>query len=121
MMTEDYPGLKVPDWFFSKYPYFHYAMDGSQPTFSIASRSESKFYGEIKSEEVFLDLQKVIGESHYDWPISVVLLHECGGITLVFISKDKIQAREPIAWKEVESVEHSYCNGCSEPPNFRAH
>ncbi len=119
-MTEDYRGLQVPGWFISKYPQYHYSWSTYQPLLSIASRSERKFYGVIKDEELFLDLQKILVENEFTGELSVVMLHECGGITIVFITKDKIVAREPLTWKEVESVEHDYCYGCSLPDSLKS-
>ncbi len=115
MMTEDYSGIELPMWFLEKYPQYHYSWNTYRPLLSIASRSERKFYGEFKDEELFQDIQKVLTEVEYAYFLSVVLLHECGGITLVLVSREKILGREPLTWKEVEYVEHNYCNGCSEP------
>ena len=114
MMTEDMRGLRVPDWFISKYPSLHYSYDQYWPVFSMSSRFERKFYDDLKENEMMQDLQKVLAENEFGGTASVVLLHECGGITLVLISKDSIAAREPASWKDVERVEHDYCYGCSE-------
>lgn len=113
-MTEDFQGVEVPEWFISKYPQYHYSWNTYRPLLSIASRSERKFYQPLKETELFTDLQKVLVETEFDSTLTVVLLHECGGITLVHITKDKITGREPTAWKEVEEVQHDYCYGCSE-------
>ncbi len=115
MMTEDYSGLMIPDWFVHKYPYLSYGKSGRQYIMSLSDVWERKYYGELAKEELFLDIQKVLVENEYGQTLSVVLLHECGGITLVLINKDAIRAREPLTWKEVEYVEHNYCSGCSEP------
>lgn len=114
MMTEDYQGIKVPEWFVLKYPQYNYGGDTGTFLLSISSKNERKFYGVIKDEEIFKDIQKILVEEDFTGSLSVVLLHECGGITLVIISRDKIYAREPLTWKNVESVEHDYCYGCSE-------
>lgn len=116
MMTEEFQGIQVPDWFISKHPRLHYGWDWYKPTLSISSRSERKFYSAFKDEELFTDLQKVLVEAEYTGTLSVVLLHECGGITLLFITQTSIQGREPTAWKEVEQVGHDYCYDCSKPP-----
>lgn len=114
MMTENFQGIELPTWFISKYPQYHYSWNTYKPLLSISSRSERKFYRPFREEELFQDLQKVLIEVELRSVLSVVLLHECGGITLVFVSQEKIYAREPISWKEVEAVEHDYCYGCSE-------
>lgn len=115
MMTEYYGGIIIPDWFLSKHPQYHYEWDRYQPLLSISSRIDRKFYSEFNEEEVFVDLQRVLVEGEHSITVAVVLLHECGGLTLVQISPDKIVGREPTAWKEVTGVEHNYCYGCSEP------
>ena len=114
MMTEDFQGVEIPSWFLGKYPQYHYSWNSYKPLLSIASRSERKFYSAFKEEELFTDLQKVIVEVEFDSVLTVVLLHECGGVTLVHISKDNITGREPTEWKEVDEVQHDYCYGCSE-------
>ena len=115
LMSEDFSGIQVPDWFIEKHPKLHYGWDTWKPILSISSRSERKFYSKFKEEDIFVDIQKVLQENEFTGFMSVVLLHECGGVTLVKISKDKIIGQEPIEWKEVEEVEHNYCYGCSEP------
>lgn len=112
MMTEEYSGLEVPTWFLEKYPQYHYSWNLYKPVLSIASRTERKFYSALKDEELFQDLQKVLAENEYEYAMSVVLLHECGGITLVRVSKDEIKGLEPNSWKEVKSVEHDYRDCC---------
>lgn len=113
MMTEDAPGITVPEWFITKHPTLHYAWERHLPVLSIASRFERKFYDTLATTELFTDIQKVLIEAEYTSTLSVVLLHECGGLTLVLISKNTIRGREPLLWKDVESVEHDYCYGCS--------
>ncbi len=115
MMTEEYSGMQIPQWFIEKHPTLHYGWSTWKPIMSLSSRSERKFYGRFKEEDIFIDIQKVLVENEYNGTLSVVLLHECGGITLVLISQTKILGREPLTWKEVEEVTHNYCNGCSEP------
>lgn len=116
MMTEDYAGLEIPMWFVERYPQFHYSWNTYRPLLSIASRSERKFYRPFLEEDLFLDLQKVLVDVEYTGFLSVVLLHECGGITLVRVSQGKILGREPLTWKEVSAVEHDYCYNCSNSP-----
>ena len=109
MMTGDWGGIKLPEWFISKHQEL-YIHDGE---LSLASRVERKFYDPFKDEELFTDIQKVLQETETTFIVTVVLLHECGGITLVHITDHNISGREPTEWKEVDQVTHNYCYGCS--------
>lgn len=114
-MTTEHYYQEIPQWFLEKYPDLAYgAMKEQRWSFPISLRGERKFYDKFSEQEIFVDIQKILREKDID-DISVVLLHECGGITLVKIGRDKISGREPVEWKEVEMVEHNYCYGCSEP------
>ncbi|MEV0297450.1 hypothetical protein [Nocardia sp. NPDC050710] len=44
--------------------------------------------------------------------LELILLHECGGITKVHITRDRIRMAEPTGWREVDEIEHWFC-GCS--------
>ena len=108
----------VPKWFQNKYPEMSFRSGNEGKTFPASILYERKFYQDISSTELFVDIQKVLNEDNsapyeYDWVFPIVLLHECGGITLVHITKNAITAREPIGWKDVERVEHDYCYDCS--------
>ncbi len=114
-MTESWAGIELPEWFTEKYAdYFHFLEYKSKKLFSFASKEARKYYGDLEDDEELRDIQKVMIEGDIDGTLSVVLLHECGGITLVFITKENIKAREPRTWEDVSSVTHSYCYGCSE-------
>jgi hypothetical protein len=106
---------EIPNWYREKYPdyTFHINKKTGKNVFPIAQLWESKFYDPIETDERFLDIQKVIKELNMT-DIVIILLHECGGITRVKITHDSITAREPIDWKDVKEVEHSYCYGCSD-------
>jgi len=114
--TEDIR-YEIPKWFVEKYSYLCFGSveneNGVVPSFPISSKREVKFYSSISEQEVFVDIQKILKEKDFD-DLVVVLLHECGGITRVKITKDSITAKEPTEWKEVKSVEHNYCYGCSD-------
>lgn len=112
MTTEAYAGIKIPQWFKDKYTCFNYGIDD---VFPITLKYETKFYAKLSEDERLLDIQKILKDDNFTGSTSVVLLHECGGVTLVFITTDSILAREPLTWKEVESVEHDYCYDCSKP------
>lgn len=129
MISEDYH-REIPEWFVSKWDNIHCHIripidafgnptNEGRPYFSfpISTLKERKFYAEFEREELFLDIQKVLKELKIK-NICVVLLHECGGITKVVISEDKIEGMEPIEWKKVESVTHDYCYGCSDVKNI---
>ena len=119
MTTEGFSGIEIPQWFKDKHDWFNYGAQYRNPNspdvFPITLKGESKFYDKFSEDERLLDIQKIIKEAEVK-DISVVLLHECGGITLIKITKDSITAREPLTWKEVEKVEHNYCYGCSDSP-----
>lgn len=120
-ITEDMRGVEVPRWFVEKYPDhrpWHNA-ETDKYYFPIVQPWESKFYRRLDETEVFKDIQKILQEhpdKNWSAEIALILLHECGGITRVKITRDSITGREPTAWKEVENVEHDYCYGCSDAP-----
>lgn len=114
-----YTPVAVPKWFIDKYDDFEYFEDDGIKSFPIALLGERKFYVHLKDTEIFIDIQKVLLESKDDCEIIVVLLHECGGITRVSITKDEITGQEPTKWNMVEAVEHNYCYGCSDVNNTK--
>lgn len=114
VMAEDW-GLDAPKWFLEKYAdTFHFLEYEGSRCISFASKTARKYYSALEEEEQFKDIQRVLIEAGVDRTLHVVMLHECGGITLVFITKESITAREPREWKSVSFVEHSdNCYGCS--------
>ena len=110
-ITEHMGGIKVPQWFIEKYP-DHYIHGGT--TFPIIQPWESKFYGIMAETEIFQDIQKILIEDGYKNTMTLILLHECGGITKASISKDSISAIKPTEWERVECTGHDYCYGCSD-------
>ena len=120
-ITEDMRGIEVPRWFVEKYPN-HRPWHNSETDryyFPIVQPWESKFYSRLDETEIFKDIQKILTEtlpfySGHKPKITLILLHECGGITRVEITTESITGREPIEWKEVKNVEHDYCYGCSD-------
>lgn len=117
-ITEDMKGVAIPAWFAAKYSKYHWIWmsNEGQAFFPIAQFSESKYYGALAETEIFQDLQRILIERTEDHPkkITLVLLHECDGITRVQITRDSITGREPTDWKDVDHVEHDYCYGCSD-------
>ena len=112
-VSEDF-AIKPPEWFKEKYDWVNFSCWNGQAGLGIASPNERKFYSNLNETELFVDIQKVLHESDFDGVFTIVLLHECGGVTLVKITKDNISGREPVSWKEVDRVEHDYCYGCSD-------
>ncbi len=112
VISEDRP-LTLPLWFVEAHPELHFGNneDGSS-RLPIASRFERKFYGS-KDDQLFLDLQRVLNESP-SWidNVELILFHECGGITKVLVTRDRIRMAEPTGWSEVDEIEHWFC-GCS--------
>ena len=115
LVSEDF-GQVAPDWFIEKYDWLSFSSWNGKTCIGISSVNERKFYAEFENTELFIDLQRVLKELKMKSVYTVVLLHECGGITLVKISQDEIYGREPLTWKEVKGVEHDYCYGCSDLP-----
>jgi hypothetical protein len=106
-------GYDIPLWFKEKYPNWKFIGD-SESQNCFAQLFESKFYDNFAEDERFLDVQKMLREQNWTGErITIILLHECGGITKVSISRYSILAKEPTAWKPVNAVEHNYCYGCS--------
>ncbi|MEC3956889.1 hypothetical protein VMT65_27890 [Nocardia sp. CDC153] len=112
VISEDLP-FALPAWFVEAHPELHFGNDrGGSPGLPIASRSERKFYGS-KDDRLFLDLQRVLNETpSWKHNVELVLFHECGGITKVLVTRDRIRMAEPTGWSEVDEIEHWYC-GCS--------
>lgn len=102
-------GWMMPDWFKEKYPWLN------SEQFPLSSKTEVKFYANVSKQEVFVDMQKILRErENPPKDIIVVLVHECGGITRVKITKDSITAKIPLEWLDVEDTGHYYCYGCSD-------
>jgi len=120
-LTTEHYWWEIPEWFTEKHgDMFNFgaltSKDGKTvPSFPIGSRTEKKYYSLLNEEEIFVDIQKLVREYGLT-EIVAVLLHECGGITRVAISQDKIRGSEPTGWKEVQAVEHDYCYKCSDLP-----
>ena len=117
-ITEDMH-YEVPQWFCDKYPDHWIWRNHEGKAFTpIAQPYESKFYNSLNDTEIFQDIQKVLVEQKElngdsDPGLVLILIHECGGITRVTITPTSISGREPVGWKDVESVGHDYCYGCS--------
>lgn len=126
-ITKD-QGYELPAWFLEKWGdwwNFHVRNDGKK-FLPISSKFEQKMYGGTEfsdkglSDELHGDLQRVLCEQKddYGFPLVLVWLHECGGITRVEIHKDRILFSEPSDWEEAQGCTHSYCGGCSDHPQI---
>ena len=111
MTTADI-GLKFPNWFIEKYPHVNFRENGIEKNTPLSLKWEIKFYDSFEKTDLFKDIQDVMKEYKCKFPLDIVLLHECGGITKVVIHLDKIIGLEPVGWKGVDDVEHFYCQGC---------
>lgn len=114
-MTTSCINLKIPQWFIDKYPYLvtrnMEECDLSFQTFPISTHHEIKFYDDWNKNDIFVDIQRIMKEYNYGYSpdeIDVVLLHECGGVSRISISKESIIGTEPVVWKKTESSEHGY-------------
>ncbi|WP_280266802.1 hypothetical protein [Nocardia wallacei] len=106
--------VSLPRWFVDKHTDLHVGtlLDGT-PSLPLSSRFERKFYAS-KDDSLFLDLQQVLRDLDHPHAIDLVLFHECGGITKVSVSRERIRMSEPAQWQEVDAITHNYCYGCSE-------
>lgn len=113
-MTTEHIYLKIPQEFLDKYPYVRArTIDKGEVTLPLSLDHEIKFYDDFEETEIFKDLQKLIVEQDVK-ELSLVLFHECEGMTKVVITHTEIFGLEPTAFKKVERVEHDYCYGCSD-------
>lgn len=102
-------GWETPEWFREKYPWLN------AERFPLSSKAEVKFYSCVAQEPVFVDMQKLLRErENPPDEIIAALVHECGGITRVKITKESITAKIPTEWEDKEDTGHDYCYGCSD-------
>jgi hypothetical protein len=114
MASQD-PWILIPQWFLDKWPNMTGVTTEKGVAFPLLTKSEQKFYQSFADYELFTDIQKLIPENWNDeHSLMLVLMHECGGITKLEISRKRIVGLEPTHWKKVEAVEHDYCYGCSD-------
>lgn len=120
MLTADRAGVEVPASFFEKYEFLQsvHNKETNKYYLPLASTVERKFYDDLEDTQVFKDIQELLKKSEYQFPITVILLHECEGITKIEIHTDKIVGLEPTEWKKVDRVEHNYCYGYSDHKNI---
>lgn len=117
VVSSDYP-IHWPGWFAEKYAStLHVPVSGP-----LSSRHEHKVYGAWS--DLAADVQKAIDwndhspqRARFDLPFRLCFFHECGGVTVVKITRDTITYSEPESgeWQVVEAPTHSYCDGCSDP------
>jgi hypothetical protein len=100
-------GQVWPQWFRNKYDKWL-----NIPEMGLLSTKEEV---KVYEDHIFLDIQLALDPEQF--PLRVVVLHECGGITLVDIHSDNIVYSEPGhgAFKVRPFITHSYCYCCTEP------
>lgn len=111
--------IAAPEWFVQKYPDLYFSQRGEKPCLSFAYLEERKFYAPFNEMELMIDIQKVLKELDIS-SMTLVLLHECDGITKITITPTSIIGMEPTQWKKVDQVEHDYCYQCSDPKTVLA-
>src|SRR5947209_1999200 len=111
-ITEDI-SLFIPQWFVTKWgDKVHFGRNRHEiepfAVMPISSQWEAKTYGlwQDLPHDIQLMMQQDKEWNDRDYPIILVYLHECGGITRVEIHKDKILYSEPIRWKQTDGVTH---------------
>jgi hypothetical protein len=126
-VSEDRP-CKLPGWFCEKWSRsIHWYEHEGSAQLPISSRYERKFYDGVK-EELFGDLRRIVADPQC-WPygtnedpLEVLLFHECGGVTKVYVFADEVVLAEPepqIEWDIKAEVGHHYDYGCSDPGAIR--
>lgn len=106
--TQDY-NIPWPEWFRNKYQsLIWFREDGG----TLSSVREVKTY--MAWSELHDDIQKAIDWEGFGLDFVLAYLHECGGITRVQISRDRIVFTEPADWIVTKGVTHDYCYGCSD-------
>lgn len=114
-ISEDW-NIQWPDWFREK----HSTWINKQNM--IVSPCEIKF-----ADEIMQDIHKSLLEVDWfkDWELdrafAVVGLHECGGVTKIDFTREKVFVGNPTGWDVEESDDwinsqhgHVYCYGCSD-------
>lgn len=99
-LTSEHYFAKLGEWFKEKYKDIVYTNEGL-----ISSICERKFYGGI---DFFEDYQKALNEcdffDDFGYDVKVVSLSEDGTVTLIEVSKDKIQFFLMTKSYEVDSI-----------------
>lgn len=110
-MTAD-NAVHWPSWFVQKY------QDVIEFSFSrkgiFYSPTDIKLYRE-DLVDLPEDIRKAIDWDKHDYmkELLIVILHECGGVTRLHITRDSIRWSEPTEWEEVEGITHHDCLYCS--------
>jgi hypothetical protein len=102
-----------PQWFRDKYQNVHFP-DERGP---ISSKREAKCY-QSWDENFIADIQKCLieeleREKDRDPLLTLMFLHECGGVTRYQIGPYSILISEPQFWGIEKEVTHMYCYDCS--------
>lgn len=105
-VTEDM-NITWPIWFREKYPHLNFGDDNN-------GQLSTKFEIKIYEDDIFKDIQKVLVEVNFCLKFTIAVLHECGGINRVDITKDKVEYAEIKDWGRVDFLNHNYCYYCEE-------
>lgn len=118
-VTNDY-NVNWPDWLKEKYK------DSINFNSCASSKKEAKFYG-IWSN-LIQDFHKALHDINFfneyldsvHLHLTVLILHECDGVTRYQLYKDKIICSEPTpfsSWEEKDGITHHYCYECENTMN----
>lgn len=109
-MTED-NAVDWPSWFVEKYQ--NVVRFGFSHRGIFFTPTEIKLYREDMID-LPKDIQRAIDwERHsYMKQLLLIILHQCGGVTRLHITRDSIRWSEPIGWDEVTEITHHDCLYC---------
>ena len=100
----------LPQWFVEKWQESVHFRNGNRFPLSSKTFATVHRYWFLLEQ----DIQKACPwEEHRDLSsILLVYLHECGGITRVKISKDRIEYHAPTNWRKTTFSDHDYGDSC---------
>ena len=107
--------IKWPDWLKEKYK------DSVNFDSCASSKMEDKFYFSWSS--LIQDFSKALNDVNFfdkndgHLHLTILILHECDGVTRYQIYKDKIICSEPTpfnCWKKQKGITHHYCYECQQ-------
>lgn len=114
-VTNDY-SIQWPNWLKEKYK------DSVNFDSCASSKSEQKFYGTWNN--LVQDFHKALNEIDYfkhEQHLTILILHECDGVTRYQLYKNEIVCSEPTpfnCWERKKEITHHYCYNCQNT-NFK--
>lgn len=108
-------GIEWPDWLKEKYK------DLVNFDSCASSKMEDKFY--LNWSSLIQDFSKALHDVNFfdkddgHRHLTVLILHECDGVTRYQIYQNKILCSEPDpfnCWKEQKGITHNYCYECQQ-------